>query len=79
MSYRGLCHIMSKMNFLHLYFVYITLMLCWQIAHDSYYLYVFAPDNDCRLKWVNALKEGGQLLQKVIPKERSVFITEWNI
>ncbi|KAA0709429.1 Tyrosine-protein kinase ITK/TSK [Triplophysa tibetana] len=33
----------------------------FQIAHDSYYLYVFAPDNDCRLKWVKALKEATQL------------------
>ncbi|XP_051716639.1 tyrosine-protein kinase ITK/TSK [Ctenopharyngodon idella] len=32
----------------------------FQIAHDSYYLYVFAPDNDCRLKWVKALKEATQ-------------------
>ncbi|CAM4614536.1 unnamed protein product [Leuciscus chuanchicus] len=32
----------------------------FQIAHDGYYLYVFAPDNDCRLKWVNALKEATQ-------------------
>ncbi|XP_052006031.1 tyrosine-protein kinase ITK/TSK-like [Xyrauchen texanus] len=32
----------------------------FQIAHDSYYLYVFAPDNDCRLKWVRALKEATQ-------------------
>ncbi|XP_030622042.1 tyrosine-protein kinase ITK/TSK [Chanos chanos] len=29
----------------------------FQVVHDSYYLYVFAPDNDCRLKWVRALKE----------------------
>ncbi|RXN11044.1 tyrosine- kinase ITK TSK-like protein [Labeo rohita] len=33
----------------------------FQIAHDSYYLYVFAPDNDCRLKWVRALKEAKPL------------------
>ncbi|XP_056327899.1 tyrosine-protein kinase ITK/TSK [Danio aesculapii] len=32
----------------------------FQIIHDSYYLYVFAPDNDCRLKWVKALKEAIQ-------------------
>uniref|UniRef100_A0A8C9VES2 Tyrosine-protein kinase n=1 Tax=Scleropages formosus TaxID=113540 RepID=A0A8C9VES2_SCLFO len=30
----------------------------FQILHDSYYLYVFAPDNDCRQRWVRALKEG---------------------
>uniref|UniRef100_A0A4W4FAW5 Tyrosine-protein kinase n=1 Tax=Electrophorus electricus TaxID=8005 RepID=A0A4W4FAW5_ELEEL len=29
----------------------------FQVVYDSYYLYVFAPDNDCRLKWVRALKE----------------------
>ncbi|KAM9375530.1 tyrosine-protein kinase ITK/TSK [Pholidichthys leucotaenia] len=29
----------------------------FQVLHDNYYLYVFAPDNDCRLKWVRALKE----------------------
>uniref|UniRef100_A0A3Q4I352 Tyrosine-protein kinase n=1 Tax=Neolamprologus brichardi TaxID=32507 RepID=A0A3Q4I352_NEOBR len=28
-----------------------------QVFHDSYYLYIFAPDNDCRQKWVRALKE----------------------
>ncbi|XP_022540029.2 tyrosine-protein kinase ITK/TSK [Astyanax mexicanus] len=29
----------------------------FQVVYDSYYLYMFAPDNDCRLKWVRALKE----------------------
>ncbi|XP_039975422.1 tyrosine-protein kinase ITK/TSK isoform X2 [Xiphias gladius] len=29
----------------------------FQIFHDSHYLYIFAPDNDCRLRWVRALKE----------------------
>uniref|UniRef100_A0A669EFT4 Tyrosine-protein kinase n=1 Tax=Oreochromis niloticus TaxID=8128 RepID=A0A669EFT4_ORENI len=29
----------------------------FQVFHDSYYLYIFAPDNDCRQKWVRALKE----------------------
>ncbi|TRY88809.1 hypothetical protein DNTS_015022 [Danionella cerebrum] len=32
----------------------------FQVAHDNYYLYVFAPDNECRLKWVKALKEATQ-------------------
>ncbi|XP_012686008.1 tyrosine-protein kinase ITK/TSK isoform X2 [Clupea harengus] len=27
------------------------------VVHDSYFLYIFAPDNDCRLRWVRALKE----------------------
>ncbi|XP_029020765.1 tyrosine-protein kinase ITK/TSK [Betta splendens] len=29
----------------------------FQIFYDTYYLYVFAPDNDCRQRWVRALKE----------------------
>ncbi|GAA6097708.1 tyrosine-protein kinase ITK/TSK [Tachysurus ichikawai] len=29
----------------------------FQVVYDNYHLYVFAPDNDCRLKWVRALKE----------------------
>ncbi|XP_062855926.1 tyrosine-protein kinase ITK/TSK isoform X2 [Trichomycterus rosablanca] len=29
----------------------------FQVFYDNYYLYIFAPDNDCRLKWVRALKE----------------------
>ncbi|XP_035266193.1 tyrosine-protein kinase ITK/TSK isoform X1 [Anguilla anguilla] len=29
----------------------------FQVAHDNYYLYIFAPDKDCRLRWVRALKE----------------------
>uniref|UniRef100_A0A7N6FD73 non-specific protein-tyrosine kinase n=1 Tax=Anabas testudineus TaxID=64144 RepID=A0A7N6FD73_ANATE len=29
----------------------------FQIFHDSHYLYIFAPDNDCRQRWVRALKE----------------------
>ncbi|XP_067103482.1 tyrosine-protein kinase ITK/TSK isoform X1 [Osmerus mordax] len=29
----------------------------FQVFHDSYYLYIFAPDNDCRQRWVRALKE----------------------
>lgn len=29
-----------------------------QVFHNNYYLYIFAPDNDCRLRWVRALKEG---------------------
>ncbi|XP_026185536.1 tyrosine-protein kinase ITK/TSK isoform X2 [Mastacembelus armatus] len=29
----------------------------FQIFHDIHYLYVFAPDNDCRQRWVRALKE----------------------
>lgn len=29
-----------------------------QVFYDNHYLYVFAPDNDSRQKWVKALKEG---------------------
>ncbi|TSQ81042.1 Tyrosine-protein kinase ITK/TSK [Bagarius yarrelli] len=29
----------------------------FQVVYDNYHLYVFAPDNNCRLKWVRALKE----------------------
>ncbi|XP_037531904.1 tyrosine-protein kinase ITK/TSK [Nematolebias whitei] len=29
----------------------------FQVFHDGYYLYIFAPDNDCRQRWVRALKE----------------------
>uniref|UniRef100_A0AAQ5YI88 Tyrosine-protein kinase n=1 Tax=Amphiprion ocellaris TaxID=80972 RepID=A0AAQ5YI88_AMPOC len=28
-----------------------------QVFHDNHYLYIFAPDNDCRQRWVRALKE----------------------
>ncbi|KAG9346780.1 hypothetical protein JZ751_007099 [Albula glossodonta] len=29
----------------------------FQVAHDNYYLYMFAPDKECRQRWVRALKE----------------------
>ncbi|XP_034454522.1 tyrosine-protein kinase ITK/TSK [Hippoglossus hippoglossus] len=29
----------------------------FQIFHETHYLYIFAPDNDCRQRWVRALKE----------------------
>ncbi|KAK5865080.1 hypothetical protein PBY51_016271 [Eleginops maclovinus] len=29
----------------------------FQVFHNTHYLYVFAPDNDCRQRWVRALKE----------------------
>lgn len=35
----------------------------FQVFYDSHYLYIFAPDNDCRQKWVRALKEGNCLKQ----------------
>lgn len=35
----------------------------FQVFYDNHYLYIFAPDNDCRQKWVRALKEGNCLKQ----------------
>ncbi|XP_075959569.1 tyrosine-protein kinase ITK/TSK isoform X1 [Anarhichas minor] len=29
----------------------------FQVFHNNYYLHIFAPDNDCRQRWVRALKE----------------------
>ncbi|XP_028315239.1 tyrosine-protein kinase ITK/TSK isoform X1 [Gouania willdenowi] len=29
----------------------------FQVFYDNYYLYIFAPDNDCRQTWIKALKE----------------------
>ncbi|XP_068596188.1 tyrosine-protein kinase ITK/TSK [Brachionichthys hirsutus] len=29
----------------------------FQVYYDNYYLYIFAPSNDCRQRWVRALKE----------------------
>ncbi|KAM9833102.1 tyrosine-protein kinase ITK/TSK isoform 2-T2 [Syngnathus typhle] len=43
----------------------------FQVFHDNHYLYIFAPDNDCRLKWVHALKEetkNNNLVEKYHPQ-----------
>nr|XP_061783717.1 tyrosine-protein kinase ITK/TSK-like isoform X2 [Nerophis lumbriciformis] len=32
----------------------------FQVFHDNHFLYIFAPDNDCRLRWVQALKEASK-------------------
>ncbi|CAN9514782.1 unnamed protein product [Ophioblennius macclurei] len=43
----------------------------FQVFHDSHYLYIFAPDNDCRKRWVKALKEETKeniLVSKYHPK-----------
>ncbi|XP_053284568.1 tyrosine-protein kinase ITK/TSK [Pleuronectes platessa] len=43
----------------------------FQIFHDTHYLYIFAPDNDCRQRWVRALKEEtkhNNLVAKYHPK-----------
>uniref|UniRef100_H3CC38 Tyrosine-protein kinase n=1 Tax=Tetraodon nigroviridis TaxID=99883 RepID=H3CC38_TETNG len=29
----------------------------FQVFYDNHYLYIFAPDNECRQRWVQALKE----------------------
>ncbi|XP_047440335.1 tyrosine-protein kinase ITK/TSK [Mugil cephalus] len=42
----------------------------FQVFHDTHYLYIFAPDNDCRQRWVRALKEetkGNSLVAKYHP------------
>ncbi|XP_061757810.1 tyrosine-protein kinase ITK/TSK [Nerophis ophidion] len=43
----------------------------FQVFHDNYFLYIFAPDNDCRLRWVHALKEetkNNTLVEKYHPQ-----------
>uniref|UniRef100_A0A672JNG9 Tyrosine-protein kinase n=1 Tax=Salarias fasciatus TaxID=181472 RepID=A0A672JNG9_SALFA len=43
----------------------------FQVFYDSHYLYIFAPDNDCRQRWVKALKEEtkhNNLVDKYHPK-----------
>lgn len=37
-----------------------------QVFHDNHYLYIFAPDNDCRQRWVRAIKEGKQLQNNMV-------------
>ncbi|KAG7241792.1 hypothetical protein INR49_024762, partial [Caranx melampygus] len=32
----------------------------FQVFHGNHYLYIFAPDNDCRQRWVRALKEASK-------------------
>lgn len=32
--------------------------------YDNHYLYIFAPDNECRQRWVQALKEGQSVRNK---------------
>ncbi|XP_061690764.1 tyrosine-protein kinase ITK/TSK isoform X2 [Syngnathoides biaculeatus] len=43
----------------------------FQVFHGNYFLYIFAPDNDCRLRWVHALKEetkNNNLVEKYHPQ-----------
>ncbi|XP_053735164.1 tyrosine-protein kinase ITK/TSK isoform X1 [Synchiropus splendidus] len=42
----------------------------FQVFHDNHFLYIYAPDNDCRQKWVRTLKEetkGNNLVSKYHP------------
>lgn len=39
---------------------FILFQMSLQVFYDNYYLYIFAPDNEWRQKWVTALKEGKQ-------------------
>uniref|UniRef100_A0A6Q2Z189 non-specific protein-tyrosine kinase n=1 Tax=Esox lucius TaxID=8010 RepID=A0A6Q2Z189_ESOLU len=45
------------------------------VVHDNYYLYIFAPDNDCRLRWVRALKEETKC-NDLVPKYHPNFWIE---
>uniref|UniRef100_A0A3P8ZLK1 non-specific protein-tyrosine kinase n=1 Tax=Esox lucius TaxID=8010 RepID=A0A3P8ZLK1_ESOLU len=47
----------------------------FQVVHDNYYLYIFAPDNDCRLRWVRALKEETKC-NDLVPKYHPNFWIE---
>ncbi|XP_057706564.1 tyrosine-protein kinase ITK/TSK [Corythoichthys intestinalis] len=43
----------------------------FQVFHGNHFLYIFAPDNDCRLRWVHALKEetkNNNLVEKYHPQ-----------
>ncbi|XP_077387640.1 tyrosine-protein kinase ITK/TSK isoform X2 [Festucalex cinctus] len=43
----------------------------FQVFHGKHFLYIFAPDNDCRLRWVQALKEetkNNNLVEKYHPQ-----------
>lgn len=42
------------------YMPFILFQMSLQVFYDNYYLYIFAPDNEWRQKWVTALKEGKQ-------------------
>lgn len=55
--------LMARFYCVNVYMKNVLFLLYLQVVYDNYYLYVFAPDNDCRLKWVRALKEGEQLFR----------------
>lgn len=46
----------------------ISVQMSLQVFHGNYYLYIFAPDNDCRQRWVRALKEGNVFLNIIVIK-----------
>ncbi|CAL8357487.1 unnamed protein product [Merluccius merluccius] len=45
----------------------------FQVFHDNLHLYIFAPDNYCRLRWVGALKEGTKRLPRTPQSPNSAF------
>ncbi|XP_069824945.1 tyrosine-protein kinase ITK/TSK isoform X2 [Dendropsophus ebraccatus] len=48
----------------------------FQVVHDNYFLYIFAPDKQSREKWVLALKEVTKNNQCLIPKYHPNFWME---
>ncbi|CAH2276319.1 tyrosine- kinase ITK TSK [Pelobates cultripes] len=48
----------------------------FQVVHDNYFLYVFAPDRESRQRWVLALKEGTRNNDSLIPKYHPNFWLE---
>lgn len=56
-----------------IYVAFSPFQMSLQVFYDSHYLYIFAPDNDCRQKWVRALKDGNHSKQYTTP-HRGPFI-----
>ncbi|XP_053574766.1 tyrosine-protein kinase ITK/TSK [Bombina bombina] len=48
----------------------------FQVVHDNYFLYVFAPDRESRQQWVLALKEETRNNSYIIPKYHPNFWLE---
>ncbi|KAM8972925.1 tyrosine-protein kinase ITK/TSK isoform 2-T2 [Pelodytes ibericus] len=48
----------------------------FQVVHDNYFLYVFAPDRESRQQWVHALKEETRDNESIIPKYHPNFWLE---
>lgn len=57
---------------MNIYSVFCQTRMSQQVFHDTYYLYIFAPDNDCRQRWVRALKEGKRPANDPEPQNISV-------